>query len=162
LRYSGYRLLTSPDDDRDELGWAGNGLLVRGRGADHQADVLGEFTFVPPFSLPIRLFVEAKYRNAARGLQVLRNAHGVVRDVNENFVRRSAAGRPRRRYQYLYSLFSTSGFTANAQEYAIAHQICLVDLSGDAFEWLRTAADHAAHQVFNIEAAVRREFEVAA
>lgn len=51
LRYSGYRLLTSPDDDRDELAWAGNGLLVRGRGADHQADVLGAFTFVPRLML---------------------------------------------------------------------------------------------------------------
>ncbi|MGC4778634.1 hypothetical protein [Micromonospora chalcea] len=88
LRYSGYRLLTALEDDRDELGLAGNGLLVRGRGADHQADVLGEFTFVPPFSLPIRLFVEAKFRVATCGLEVLRNAHGVVRDVNENFERR--------------------------------------------------------------------------
>ncbi|MGC4778633.1 hypothetical protein [Micromonospora chalcea] len=57
----------------------------------------------------------------------------------------------------MYSSFSTSGFSHQAQEYAIAHQICLVDLSGTAFQWLRDAAALAAQRIGALEAAVRRE-----
>jgi hypothetical protein len=31
------------------------------RGASHQVDVLGEFALTPAFSLPIRMFLEAKF-----------------------------------------------------------------------------------------------------
>src|SRR5262249_22024408 len=75
VRTSGYRLLVNVHDDPDgALLLAGHGLLVRGRGANHQADTLGEFVFVPPFSLPIRLFVEAKFRRETTGVDVVRNA----------------------------------------------------------------------------------------
>lgn len=116
----------------------------RARSANHQADTLGEFVFVPPFSLPVRLFVEAKFRQETTGIEAVRDAFGVVCDVNENYVQHGPASRPRRRHRYVYTLFSTSGFSAPAQEYAIAHQISLVDLSGDGFEWLRSAASAAA------------------
>ncbi|ELS55817.1 hypothetical protein STVIR_3162 [Streptomyces viridochromogenes Tue57] len=64
LRSSGFEVLTA-DDDKDKEPWKvlkedKNGLLVRGRGAWHQVDALGQFRYVPPFSLPVRLFVEAK------------------------------------------------------------------------------------------------------
>jgi hypothetical protein len=75
---------------------------------------------------------------------VVRNAHGVIHDVNENFIHASGS-RPRRRYQYAYALFSASGFTEQAQAYALAHQISLVDLSGASFEWLR-------HSIFDTAA----------
>jgi hypothetical protein len=41
LRHTGYRLLVHESQDRAELKQAGNGLRVRGRGADHEVDVLG-------------------------------------------------------------------------------------------------------------------------
>lgn len=140
LRNSGYRLLNSVKDDPDELTTSRDGSLsVRGRGAHHQVDVLGEFTFTPAFSLPVRMFLESKFTGGKIGLPTVRNAHGVIHDVNQNFTltmptrRRSATdpihrGRPRRRFQYVYALFSAGGFTSDAQRYALAHQISLVDL----------------------------------
>ncbi|MFF1478262.1 hypothetical protein ACFVYD_11935 [Streptomyces sp. NPDC058301] len=138
LRHSGYRLLVDYRQDEAELIGSGGSLRVRGRGADHQVDVLGEFAFTPAFSLPVRLFLEAKYYSTPCELEVVRNAHGVLHDVNENFMSH-AGSRPRRRYQYTYALFSANGFSPSAQQYALAHQISLVDLSGESFTWLRKA-----------------------
>ncbi|HEY9466808.1 MAG TPA: restriction endonuclease [Vicinamibacterales bacterium] len=139
LQSSGYRLLVASDQDPDELVDGANGLRVRGRGAEHQADVLGELAYVPPFSLPLRMFIEAKcYKTERIGLGVVRNAHGVIDDVNQNWSMGNTGGPPRQRYQYLYALFSTSGFTLDAQRYAQAHQIVLVDLSEPSFFDLRT------------------------
>lgn len=135
LRFSGYRLLVHEDQDPVELVTEGQTLRVRGRGALHQVDVLGEFAFTPAFSMPVRLFLEAKYYQTRCELEVVRNAHGVVHDVNENFMT-GAGTRPRQRYKYSYALFSASGFTPDAQKYALAHQISLVDLSGASFTWL--------------------------
>ncbi|WP_218041104.1 restriction endonuclease [Acrocarpospora macrocephala] len=135
LRFSGYRLLVHQDQDPVELVTQGDTLRVRGRGALHQVDVLSEFALTPAFSMPVRLFLEAKYYQDRCGLEIVRNAHGVVHDVNENFMTGLGTG-PRQRYKYSYALFSTSGFTADAQRYALAHQISLVDLSGASFAWL--------------------------
>ncbi len=105
--------------------------------------MLGEFAFTPAFSLPIRLFLEAKFtRNKCR-LPVVRNAHGVIHDINENFVH-GPGNRLRKRYRYVYALFSTSGFTDEAQDFALAQQISLVDLSGASFAWLRHSTESAA------------------
>ncbi|WP_254407162.1 restriction endonuclease [Streptomyces sp. GMY02] len=61
-----------------------------------------------------------------------------MHDVNENVItsiRGVGPSRPRTRYRYSYAIFSTSGFSRDAQEYALALQISLVDLSiqGSAF-----------------------------
>lgn len=146
LRNSGYRLLVDENDDPEALSMGSNGLRVKGRGAYHQVDVLGEFEFTPAFSLPIRLFLEAKFYSRERcGLQTVRNAHGVIDDVNENFVRDGSRKQPpRKRYRYVYALFSASGFTADAQDYALAQQISIVDLSGASFTWLRDSVTTAA------------------
>jgi hypothetical protein len=61
-------------------------------------------------------------------------------DVNEGETTTLAApgtGRPRTRYRYSYAIFSTSGFTPEAQDYALAHQISLIDLSTPDFDALR-------------------------
>ncbi|WP_405590039.1 hypothetical protein [Streptomyces sp. NBC_01190] len=148
LRRSGYELLTSVADDPVELSQQGkHTLFVQGRGARHQVDVLGQFAFTPAFSLPIRLFLEAKFRDTPCRLRDVRQAHGLIRDVNENFAT-GASGRPRRRYQYSYALFSTSGFTKATQEYALAHQISLVDLSGASFRWLLDPVRESAGLLF--------------
>jgi hypothetical protein len=126
---------------------AGNTLFVQGRGTTHQVDVLGEFALTPAFSLPIRMFIEAKFHRERCNLTVARNAHGVISDVNENFVH-TGTSRPRRRYQYVYALFSTSGFTEQAQAYALAQQISLVDMSGMSFEWLRHRIAAAAAELY--------------
>jgi hypothetical protein len=148
LRNTGYRLLVDNSQDPDELVMAGNTLLVQGRGTTHQVDVLGEFALTPAFSLPIRMFIEAKFHREPCNLTVVRNAHGVIHDVNENFVH-IGGSRPRRRYQYVYALFSASGFTEQAQAFALAQQISLVDMSGMSFEWLRNRIADTAAELYS-------------
>jgi Restriction endonuclease len=147
LRNTGYRLLVDASQDPDELVMAGGTLLVQGRGTTHQVDVLGEFALTPAFSLPIRMFIEAKFYRERCKLPVVRNAHGVIHDINENFVH-FGGSRPRRRYQYAYALFSASGFTEPAQAYALAQQISLVDLSGASFGWLREVISDTAAELY--------------
>lgn len=145
LQDSGYTLLVHVEQDPEALCWGGNGLRVHGRGADHQADALGEVVVPTPFTLPVRLFCEAKHVKAPVGLDIVRNALGVVTDVNEHFgALRSAAVSPTvplKRYQYRYALFSASGFTSDAEEYALAQQISLIDLRAPSFAYLLTAAE---------------------
>jgi len=150
LRHSGYEPINNPDRDQaasPPLGLTGVGLVVCGRGADHQVDVLGEFAFTPPFSLPIRMFLEAKYlrRGVPAGLTVVRNAWATIVDINENQSR--DLGRPLRRHRYVYTLFSRSGFSGPAQQFAAAHQISLVDLSTPAFGTLRQAVRDTAAEL---------------
>ncbi|MET9388111.1 hypothetical protein ABZY09_45835 [Streptomyces sp. NPDC002928] len=54
---------------------------------------------------------------------------------------------PRTRYRYSYAIFSTSGFSKDAQEFALAHQISLVDLSMPDFANLRTLVADTAKTV---------------
>lgn len=155
LRSSAYELLVSADQDPAELVPHGNELRVRGRGTTHQVDVLGEFAYTPAFSLPVRLFLEAKFYATPCRLGVVRNALGVIQDVNQNYMTDPHSSRPRRRFQYCYALFSTSGFSKEAQDFALAHQISLIDLSGESYEQLRSAIRIAAQELW-AEAGSRR------
>src|SRR5437016_5882482 len=85
IRNTGYTLLVDPVQDPEQLELRGNGLVVRGRGAVHQADVLGEFEWIPAFTYPIRLFVEAKCRRARTGIGPVRGAVGVLNDINQHY-----------------------------------------------------------------------------
>ncbi|WP_216898050.1 restriction endonuclease [Nocardia alni] len=152
LQDNGYRLLVTADQDREALKEDGKGLHVRGRGTLHQVDVLGELDLPLPFSLPLRLFVEAKHRKKSLGVEYVRNAYGTIRDVNEHYTTLTP-GRshiPMRRYQYQYALFSASGFTPPAQEYALAQQISLIDLSNPGFEPLLATADDIAVRIVGL------------
>lgn len=147
IRNTGYNLLVDPIQDKRELARKGNGLVVRGRGAVHQADVLGQLAWIPAFTFPLRLFVEAKCRTIKTGIPEVRNAVGVLDDINQNYspVRE---GQPLiQRFSYRYALFSTSGFTTTASDMALAHQISLIDLSGPDFEDLRCLVDEVAEMV---------------
>lgn len=152
LQDNGYRLLVAADQDREALKDSGRGLLVRGRGTTHQVDVLGELDLPLPFSLPMRLFVEAKYRDGRAGIEHARNAYGTIRDVNEHYGTQTPGtySIPMKRYQYQYALFSATGFTKPAQEYALAQQISLIDLSNPGFRPLLTAADDVATRLVEL------------
>jgi hypothetical protein len=142
IRNTGYLLLVDERQDPDELKNVHNGLAVRGRGGEHQVDVLGELDWIPAFTFPLRLIVEAKARGHVTGIGVVRDAFGVVSDVNQNFTRVAGArGALVQRYSYRYAIFSTSGFSAPAADFALAHQISLVDLSAAEFADLVAAAD---------------------
>jgi hypothetical protein len=146
IQNTGYRLLADASQDPAELENQPNGLAVRGRGAVHQVDVLGELLWIPEFTFPIRLVVEAKARGGRCGIDVVRNAVGVVSDVNQHLVRGGAGTSDvlRQHFTYRYALFSTSGFSPRAAEYALAHQISLIDLSTGDFLDVVTLADEIA------------------
>lgn len=152
VRNSGYRLLAHPRQDPRNLKQRGSGLVVQGRGAEHQVDVLGELAWIPAFTFPIRLFVEAKCKNRRVGIEAVRNAVGVLEDLNQRFSPAEQYGFRRsvliQQYSYRYALFSTSGFTDSASDMALAHQISLIDLSGREFRDLRLLLDRVADEVF--------------
>ena len=149
IRNTGYKLLVDPSQDPRELARRRNGLVVQGRGGVHQVDVLGQLLWIPAFTFPIRLFVEAKYRKARTGLPEIRNAVGVVEDINQNFSPiREGSNRLMKRYSYQYALFSASGFSKNAVDYALAHQLSLIDLSGPDFDDLLKFVDDLAELIF--------------
>jgi hypothetical protein len=153
LANNGYRLLTHPSQDPEALTSGPHGLLVRGRGSDHQADVLGDLLVPVPFSLPVRLFVEAKYRKKSIGISEARNALGTIADVNEQYATSNGAESTSHsiaRFHYRYSLFSTSGFTDDAQNFALAQQISLVDLGGTAFRHLRELVTSTSQELFDL------------
>ncbi|MFE4948654.1 restriction endonuclease [Leifsonia sp. NPDC056665] len=146
LQGSGYDLLVDASQDPEMLINGSNGLRIHGRGAQHQADVLGELRVRPTFTYPLRLFVEAKCRKRSIGLLELRNALGVINDVNEYYTGVHAST-GMRRHDYRYVLFSTSGFTGDAERYALAQRISLVDLGAPAFQPLIKLVSRIADQL---------------
>jgi hypothetical protein len=156
VRNTGYRLLVHANQDDTELCMEHNGLCVKGRGTMHQVDVLGEFAFPPAFSLPIRLFLEAKFTSRRVELATVRNAHGVIHDINENFFP-GPGQQLRKRFRYVYALFSAKGFSPEAEAYALAHQISLTDLSGASFEWLRMLIQTTARRLHSLQPDPRRQ-----
>lgn len=107
-----------------------SGLELRGRGAWHQTDAVAIWRHSPAFVYPMTLIVEAKcyLPNRPVGIEVPRNALGVLKDISENYFSYiHSAGEVRGpRYNYVSAIFSTSGYTTGAVEYAIAHQIFLI------------------------------------
>lgn len=132
LRGSGYRTVEAVNND-ETLKAGAAGLLVKGRGGNHQIDAIADFLVSQPFSHPQRLLVEAKcYSNKVR-LPVVRNAVGVLKDVSEYWVPESSNVPAKRRYHYQYALFSASGYTKDSERYAFAQDINLIPLANSRF-----------------------------
>lgn len=134
LRRSGYRTVDAPGTD-PTLCTVGAGLAVRGRGSEHQIDALADFVVHQPFSNPQRLMVEAKCYDSDRrvGIEVVRNAIGVLKDTSEFWVTGPGPIAGRRRYHYQYAVFSASEFTAGAQRFAFAQDVYLFPLDRSRF-----------------------------
>lgn len=80
--------------------------------------------------------MEAKSWAAAVGIDVIRQAVGVLADVNTS----DGAGNSKTnglRFDYKYAVASTSGFSRQARSYADAHHVFLIDLSGPSYGPLR-------------------------
>jgi hypothetical protein len=107
-----------------------SGLEVRGRGTWHQLDAFALWKHSPAFLYPLHLMIEAKCYALDRpvGVEVPRNSIGVLKDISENYFTYSRAKGAVQgpRYNYSAAIFSTSGFTRGASEYAVAHQIFLI------------------------------------
>lgn len=133
LRWSGYKTVEAVGADPTLL-LGGAGLEVKGRGADHQIDAIADQSIVIPFVYPQRLLVEAKcYKETATvGIDVVRNAVGVVKDCSELWTRGDFSALASR-FHYLYAIFSTALFSEDAQCYAFAQDVHLFPLAESAF-----------------------------
>lgn len=107
-----------------------SGLEVLGRGAKHQIDAVADFLYTPPFCNQQRLLIEAKYKGAKTGIDIVRNATGVHKDVSEYWVVDNKTGDriAKKRFHYLYAIFSKEPFTKPAQDFAYAQDIFLLPL----------------------------------
>jgi hypothetical protein len=144
LRNAGYRLITDASQDPRELANRHHGLVVRGRGADHQVDVLGELLWIPAFTFPLRLVLEAKCRKGKTDIATVRGMVAALLDINQNNMPNRADTAtpriPRAKYTYVGAIFSASGFSAPAADFALAHAVSLIDLRTDEFKSLVTTA----------------------
>ena len=130
LALVGYRVVSAGEEGTRP---GRSGLEVQGRGEWHQIDALAAFDRTPAFVYPQRLMVEAKCYARGRpvGIEVARNAVGVLKDISENYFTYSPVdpGEPTvqvRRFNYHSAVFSTSGYTSGAQRFSIAHQVFLI------------------------------------
>lgn len=144
IKVNGYDIIFERCEDGNAI--RNNGLNVGGRGGYHQVDSLGEFKFTPPLTNPMRLIVEAKYYSEDKkvGIDKVRMGIGILQDVNTRYVtlKMSEEELSLMKYDYHYSIFSTSGFTEDAQRLALAHNISLMDLSCNRFDvFLRLISD---------------------
>lgn len=134
LEEVGYSIIEfdpSQSPEKTGLDEGPSGLKVRGRGTWHQIDALASLDYSPPFMYPLRLMVEAKCYKKKNpiGIEVARNAVGVLKDIAENyFTVPSQSGSVVQipRFNYHSAIFSTSGFTSGAVEYSLAHQVFLI------------------------------------
>ena len=150
LKVNGYDLVTSTDNEIENL--PRNGLNVKGRGGYHQFDSLGTFRITPPFVYPIRLFLEAKFYTNKVGIDRIRMGIDILQDVNTNYstVEMTSEELKLPKYNYNYAIFSTSGFTEDAQILAIAHKIYLMDLSSGYYNWIRDFINQIVDRLFDI------------
>lgn len=135
LKRVGYKIVRNPSDslDRTDLKVNHSGLEIQGRGAWHQIDALAEQHQTPAFMFPLRLLVEAKcYPDQRIGIPVVRNSVGVHKDISENYFskHRERGGNAGVRFNYQSAIFSVSGYTKPAIDYAVAHQIFLIEYKG--------------------------------
>jgi len=103
-----------------------SGLEVKGRGWQHQIDAIADYSFQAPFTNAARLLLEAKFQAERVGLEIIRNAVGVLKDLNEYWLPHAEGSF---RYHYQYALLSASGYTGPAEAYAFAHDIFLIPVS---------------------------------
>lgn len=135
LKTSGYRTVEKTADD-PTLQDGPSGLEVKGRGGQHQIDAVADFLVAQPFSHPQRLLVEAKcYSKNPVGIEIVRNAVGVNKDVSEYWITRGHNHEyiPTKRYHYQYAIFSTSGYSREAERYAFAQDIYLIPLAKSSY-----------------------------
>lgn len=129
LDRSGYRRIKAGEEGTRN-GRAG--LEVEGRGSHHQIDALVSPVHSHAFIYPIRLMVEAKCETSPVGLATVRSVVGTLFDINQNFLaRRVGGGREVRvqRFNYHAALFAANGYSDNAEQFALAHQVFLIDYS---------------------------------
>ncbi len=134
-----------------------SGIEVRGRGANHQIDAIADFRLSQPFANPQRLLLEAKCYSPMRpvGIEVTRNALGVLRDVSEFWVSRTKIS-TRPRYHYQYAIFAASRYTSDAECFAYAHDLYLIQLAENQYmQPIIDALRSISHETFGVPSSDR-------
>lgn len=129
LSRSGYRRVRAGEEGTRN-GRAG--LEVEGRGTVHQIDALVTPIHAHAFIYPIRLMVEAKCEAHPVTLSTMRSVVGSVFDINQNYFADGISGRrgvQMQRFNYHAAVFAANGYSENAERYALAHQVFLIDYS---------------------------------
>lgn len=132
LKESGYIPITNINND-ETLTMGTNGIEVKGRGWNHQIDAIADFAVSPPFSYPLRLLLEAKFYSSRVGIDIIRNAVGVLKDVSEYWISNNRNEISKPRYHYQYAVFTSSSFSSPAQKYAFAQDIYLIKLENNRY-----------------------------
>lgn len=135
LERSGYSVIGEENVDLDPTLEEKRGAIhVHGRGELHQIDSIGDLEAPQPFSNPNRLLVEAKaYSKDRVGIDIVRNGVGVLQDIRQFYDGSGRESLRSWRYHYQYAIFSTTGFSPEAQRYAFAHDIPLIPLTSSHF-----------------------------
>lgn len=117
------------------------GQMIQGLGEAHNADVLLEPPVQNPFYSKTRILIECKDYRTKISLNVVRSALGLREDINNfNIVdmdELKARRRQNRRvlppifdqYSYQVAIAALSGFTTQAQEFATAYRIPLIEFN---------------------------------
>lgn len=151
LRESGYRPTGDEAESDPTLRRSPEGLGVVGRGEVHHLGTVADFIPPRPFAPPQRLLLEARlYADSTPlDLPLVRQAAGILKDVNENWLV-SGSDLPKQRYQYAYALLSATGFSPAAQCFAFVQEIQLLHLGGiPPLVPLLQAIQRINHNLFN-------------
>lgn len=117
------------------------GQMIQGLGEAHNADVLLEPPVQTPFYSKTRLLIECKDYRTKISLNVVRSALGLREDINNFNIVDMAELKARRRqnrrvlppifdqYSYQVAIAALSGFTTQAQEFATAYRIPLIEFN---------------------------------
>ena len=117
------------------------GQMIQGLGEAHNADVLLEPPVQTPFYSKTRLLIECKDYRTKISLNVVRSALGLREDINNFNIVDMAELKARRRqnrrvlppifdqYSYQVAIAALSGFTTQAQEFAAAYRIPLIEFN---------------------------------
>ena len=135
---------------------------IRGRGGWHQIDAFGYYSYGVPCLYPVRIICEAKNYNGKVGLPVIRNFVGAFKDIAENyFVERLGVAADyllTRRYTDAGVVFSTRGFTLQAQDYAYAQGVFLVSYEDNPVLYPLLELSDSIIDSLRIENAARQSF----
>ena len=118
------------------------GQMIQGLGEAHNADVLLQPPVQIPFYTQTRIIIECKNYISKVGLNTIRSALGLREDINNfeivdfNVLAQRRANNRRNiinnnftHYFYQVAVASMSGFTIQAQEFALTHRISLINFT---------------------------------
>lgn len=131
LQANGWQLMPVHGDDASRY-TGSHDIILKGRGTWHQIDSPCVFSRLIPFTYPLRMIAEVKFRGKPIEKRFIREFIGTFKDISENYFvsDRTSAGN-QHRYSDMGVYFSASGFNKEASSLAYAHGIYCVSFLGN-------------------------------